>query len=215
MYLPSQHWFPCLRVSYTHVTLSNKHRKSWWNYTNHMPFVNANSYCYGLSTCHRFLKSQVLGFMNLLTRFNFNQYVLNYILSLMFHVTNFLCIHRVSFSNSLESKFLIWLLNNKAWQVKELQGLRNTFFEENQQLMEKVTGLEQKIQSIEERAPSHENLTETMTKVAFLCQLFSLNYLLSLLINYLNFVVLIWFAISWTIPQQWAIPITQVWLNLD
>lgn len=62
--------------------------------------------------------------------------------------------------------------------------------------MEKVTGLEQKIQSIEERAPSHENLTETMTKVAFLCQLFSLNYLLSLLINYLNFVVLIWFAIS-------------------
>ncbi|CAL9134404.1 uncharacterized protein LOC135626937 isoform X2 [Musa acuminata AAA Group] len=50
-------------------------------------------------------------------------------------------------------------------QVKELQGLRNTFFEENQQLMEKVTGLEQKIQSIEERAPSHENLTETMTKL--------------------------------------------------
>nr|XP_009384947.1 PREDICTED: uncharacterized protein LOC103972359 isoform X4 [Musa acuminata subsp. malaccensis] len=50
-------------------------------------------------------------------------------------------------------------------QVKELQGLRNTFFEENQQLMEKVTGLEKKIQSIEERAPSHENLTETMTKV--------------------------------------------------
>ncbi|XP_065031159.1 uncharacterized protein LOC135653280 isoform X4 [Musa acuminata AAA Group] len=50
-------------------------------------------------------------------------------------------------------------------QVKELQGLRNTFFEENQQLMEKVTGLEQKIQSIEERAPSHENMTETMTKL--------------------------------------------------
>nr|XP_009384943.1 PREDICTED: uncharacterized protein LOC103972359 isoform X1 [Musa acuminata subsp. malaccensis] len=50
-------------------------------------------------------------------------------------------------------------------QVKELQGLRNTFFEENQQLMEKVTGLEKKIQSIEERAPSHENLTETMTKL--------------------------------------------------
>ncbi|CAL9782921.1 unnamed protein product [Musa acuminata subsp. burmannicoides] len=50
-------------------------------------------------------------------------------------------------------------------QVKELQGLRNTFFEENQQLMEKVTGLEQKIQSIEERATSHENLTETMTKL--------------------------------------------------
>ncbi|URD79754.1 hypothetical protein MUK42_19173 [Musa troglodytarum] len=50
-------------------------------------------------------------------------------------------------------------------QVKELQGLRNTFFEENQQLMEKVTGLEQKIQSIEERATTHENLTEKMTKL--------------------------------------------------
>lgn len=209
MYLPRQHWFPCLRVSYAHVTLSNKHGKSWWKYTNHMPFVNANSYCYGLSTCHWFLKSQVLGFIN------FNQYVLNSILSLMFHVTNFLCICRVSLSNSLESKFLIWLLNNKAWQVKELRGLRKTFFEENQQLMEKVTGLEQKIQSIEERATSHENLTEKMTKVVFLCQLFSINYLLSLLINYLNFVILIWFAISWTIPQQWAIPITQDRLNLD
>ncbi|KAJ8511540.1 hypothetical protein OPV22_001974 [Ensete ventricosum] len=49
-------------------------------------------------------------------------------------------------------------------QVKELQGSRKIFFEENQQLMEKVTGLEQKIQIIE-RATSHENLAAKMTKL--------------------------------------------------
>ncbi|RRT55831.1 hypothetical protein B296_00034811 [Ensete ventricosum] len=49
-------------------------------------------------------------------------------------------------------------------QVNELQGSKKIFFEENQQLMEKVTGLEQKIQIIE-RATSHENLAAKMTKI--------------------------------------------------
>ncbi|WOL16333.1 hypothetical protein Cni_G25120 [Canna indica] len=49
-------------------------------------------------------------------------------------------------------------------QVKELGGSTNIYFEENHRIVEKVEGLELRIQSLEERATSHENLTEKMNK---------------------------------------------------
>lgn len=50
-------------------------------------------------------------------------------------------------------------------QVKGLEKSRYILLEENQQLRENISALEQKIQFLEEKSTSHETLTEKMTKL--------------------------------------------------